>query len=126
MAVKDVLSSFVKQYYFDKMEFPSKIMLPQEIEDTEIITEILSEKANKKIEIKIPKKGEKLRFIEMANQNAKITLENRTKEKEDILNLLKEALRLNALPRKIECFDISNLARRLHGRWNGSGTRWGD
>ena len=46
----------------------------------------------------------------MANNNAKITLENRNKEKEDILLELKETLNLDKLPRKIECFDISNLA----------------
>ena len=46
----------------------------------------------------------------MAKNNAKITLENKTKEKEDILNRLQEELGLEKLPRKIECYDISNLA----------------
>ena len=46
----------------------------------------------------------------MANNNAKITLENKTKEKEDIVLKLKETLNLDNLPRKIECFDISNIA----------------
>ena len=46
----------------------------------------------------------------MANNNARITLENRTKEKEDIVLKIKEKLNLDNLPRKIECFDISNMA----------------
>jgi excinuclease ABC subunit C len=85
-------------------------MIPQEIEDIELIEKLLSDKAQKKIEFKIPQKGEKLRFIEMANNNARITLDNRTKEKEDIVLKIKEILNLDKLPRKIECFDISNIS----------------
>lgn len=106
----ELLAEFIKQYYINKIDLPSKIMLPEEVEDLEAIQNLLSEKAQRKIEFKIPQKGEKLRFIEMANNNAKITLENRNKEKEDILLELKETLKLKNLPRKIECFDISNLA----------------
>ena len=106
----ELLSEFIKQYYINKTDLPSKIMLPEDVEDLELIQNLLSEKAQRKIEFKIPQKGEKLRFIEMANNNAKITLENRNKEKEDILLELKETLKLKNLPRKIECFDISNLA----------------
>ncbi len=107
---KELLSEFIKQYYINKLDLPSKIMLPQEIEDIGAIEELLTNKAQRKIEFKVPQKGEKLRFIEMANNNAKITLENKTKEKEDIVLQLKEALKLEKLPRKIECFDISNMA----------------
>ena len=85
-------------------------MIPEEIEDIDLIENLLSEKAERKIEFKIPQKGEKLRFIEMANNNAKITLNNKNKEKEDILLELKNVLKLKELPRKIECFDISNIA----------------
>lgn len=106
----ETLSEFIKQYYINKMDLPSKIMIPQEIEDIELIEKLLSDKAQKKIEFKIPQKGEKLRFIEMANNNAKITLENKTKEKEDIVLKIKEMLNLDNLPRKIECFDISNIS----------------
>ena len=106
----ETLSEFIKQYYINKMDLPNKIMIPQVIEDIEVIEKLLSDKSDKKIEFKIPQKGEKLRFIEMANNNAKITLENRTKEKEDIILKLKEILNLDKLPRKIESFDISNIA----------------
>jgi len=100
-----ILSEFIKQYYLEKTDLPSKIMIQEPIEDMELIEKILE-----KTKFKIPQKGEKVRFIEMAKNNAKITLENKTKEKEDILKTLKEVLGLNNLPRKIECFDISNLA----------------
>ena len=106
----EILTEFIKQYYINKIDLPSKIMIPEEIEDIDLIGNLLSEKAERKIEFKIPQKGEKLRFIEMANNNAKITLNNKNKEKEDILLELKNVLKLKELPRKIECFDISNIA----------------
>ena len=106
----ETLSEFIKQYYINKLDLPSKIMLPQKIEDIDLIEELLSNRVGRKIEFKVPQKGEKLRFIEMANNNAKITLENKTKEKENIILELKKVLKLEKAPRKIECFDISNIA----------------
>ena len=108
--ISNILSDFVKQYYLQKEEIPSKIMMQEDIEDKEIIERILTEKSGKKVEFKTPQKGEKLRFVEMAVNNAKITLENKTKEKHDLVLGLKQTLNLEKLPRKIECFDISNLA----------------
>ena len=108
--ISNILSDFVKQYYLQKEELPSKIMMQEDIEDKEIIERILTEKSGKKVEFKTPQKGEKLRFVDMAFNNAKITLENKTKEKHDLVLGLKQTLNLEKLPRKIECFDISNLA----------------
>ena len=107
---KEILTEFVKQYYIKNENVPSKIMISEEILDKEILEKILSEEANRKIEIRHPQKGEKLRFIEMAVNNAKVTLENKTNNKYNILNELKELLNLEKLPRKIECYDISNLS----------------
>ena len=107
---KTILSDFVKQYYLQKENIPSKIMIQEDIEDREILEKLLSEKAGRKVEFRIPQKGEKLRFVEMAINNAKITLENKTKEKQDMILSLKQTLNLEELPRKIECYDISNLS----------------
>lgn len=106
----EIISSFIKQYYFEKQDLPHKIMLKEEIEDADVLQDWLSKKADRKVELKFPQKGEKLRFVEMAENNAKITLENKSKEKENILVELKEVLNLDKLPRKIECFDISNIS----------------
>ena len=62
------------------------------------------------MELKSPKKGEKLRFVEMAENNAKVTLENKEKDKSEILMELKDALKMDKLPRKIETYDISNIS----------------
>ena len=70
----------------------------------------MTKEAGRKVEIKSPKKGEKLRFVEMADNNAKITLENKERDRSEILVELKEVLGLEKLPRKIETFDISNIS----------------
>ena len=110
MEQKDILSEFIKQYYLDKPDLPSKIMMKEEIEDKELVEKLLEEKAGRKVELKSPQKGEKLRFVEMAENNSKITLENKLKEKTNILLELKETLKLDFLPRKIEMYDISHIS----------------
>ena len=107
---KEILSSFIKQFYLNKQILPSKIMVNENIEDKEILEYLLTSEAGHKVEIKSPQKGEKLRLIEMAEKNALVTLENKEKDKYSILNELKQVLNLEIMPRKIECFDISNLS----------------
>ena len=105
-----IISEFVKQYYIGREILPNKIMLREEIEDKEVIEKWLTETAKRKVEIKTPQKGEKLRLVEMAERNAKITLDNKNKEKYNAISELKEVLKLDRLPRKIETYDISNLS----------------
>ena len=110
MEDKEILSGFIKQYYLDNPNIPSKIMIREEIEDKEAVENWLSTTLGKKVEIKTPKKGEKLRFVEMAENNAKVTLEYKEKDKSEILLELKEVLGMDKLPRKIETYDISNIS----------------
>ena len=110
MEDKEIISGFIKQYYIDSQNLPNKIMIREELEDQQAIEQWLSKEAGRKVEIKAPKKGEKLRFVEMADNNAKITLENKERDRSEILVELKEVLGLDKLPRKIETFDISNIS----------------
>lgn len=110
MPEDEILSGFIKQYYMAKEEVPHRIMVQQELEEKDILEKWLSEMAGRKVELKSPKKGEKLRFVEMAENNAKVTLENRGKEKYDILKELQDVLKMDKLPRKIETYDISNIS----------------
>ena len=110
MEDKEIISGFIKQYYIDSQNLPNKIMVREELEDQQAIEQWLSKEAGRKVEIKAPKKGEKLRFVEMADNNAKITLENKERDRSEILVELKEVLGLDKLPRKIETFDISNIS----------------
>ena len=110
MEDKEILSGFIKQYYIDSTNLPNKIMIREEKKKKNAIEEWLSKEAGRKVEIKSPKKGEKLRFVEMADNNAKITLENKERDRSEILLEIKKVLGLDRLPRKIETFDISNIS----------------
>ena len=107
---KDIISDFIKQYYVGRTFFPNKIMIKEDIDDRELIEIWLTQMAERKVEIKIPQKGEKLKLVEMAQNNAEITLKNKQKSNQHIIVDMKEALNLEKLPRRIECFDISNIS----------------
>ena len=110
MENSEIISGFIKQYYLDNPNIPNKIMVQDELEDKELLEQWLSTENSKNVEIKTPKKGEKLRFVEMAENNAKVTLENKEKDKSEILLELKNVLSLEKLPHKIETYDISNTS----------------
>lgn len=107
---EEIISSFIKQYYIGKSELPNKVMIKQEIEDKSVLEQLLTSQAERKVEIKTPQKGEKLRLVEMAENNAYVTLNNKDKDKHNVLTELKEVLGLDNYPRKIECYDISNIS----------------
>ena len=110
MEEEEIVSGFIKQYYMDKKDLPNKIMLRYNLEEKEALEKWLSNMASRKVELKSPQKGEKLRFVEMAEMNSKITLENKLKDKTEILTELRDVLELDQMPTKIESFDISNIA----------------
>ncbi len=110
MEKEEIIAGFIKQFYFDRSDLPNKVMLRYSLPDKEAIEKWLTDKAGRKVELKSPQKGEKLKFVEMAEMNSKITLENKLKDKTDILEELKEVLDLEELPLKIESFDISNIS----------------
>lgn len=106
----EIISGFIKQYYMDNLNIPNKIMVSRELEDEEALEEWLGSKTTHKVTIHSPKKGTKLRFVEMADKNSKVTLENKEKTIESILVELKDKLQMDKLPRKIENYDISNIS----------------
>ena len=111
-AEEELLVTFIKQYY-NSDNVPSKIMFKQKLNEEELIKEFLIQISKRKnVEFKIPKKGEKLKLIDMAERNATISLENKTDivENENVLLELKQVLDLNKLPKRIESYDISNIS----------------
>lgn len=106
----EIISGFIKQYYMDNLNIPNKIMVSREIEDEEALEEWLGSKTTHKVTIHSPKKGTKLRFVEMADKNSKVTLDNKEKTIESILVELKDKLQMDKFPRKIETYDISNIS----------------
>lgn len=112
----ELLNEFLKQYYTAAEVIPPMVLLPFELSEHQLISQWLREKRGGRVELKVPMRGEKRRLVEMAMRNAKEALEQRRQEKdvqrrglEGALVALRDELGLPDLPRRIECFDISNL-----------------
>lgn len=106
----EITEEFIERYYTSKTIIPPKVMVRADFEDRKLLEEWLTSKADRKIEIKVPQKGEKIKLVEMAENNAKITLDNKKKNNKNVIVDLKDTLGLEHLPRKIESFDISNIS----------------
>ncbi|MDA1000609.1 MAG: excinuclease ABC subunit UvrC [bacterium] len=112
MPDEEVLSSFVKQYYRDKVQLPDEILLPAEPADREVIADWLSDRRGRKCTVLTPRRGEKKRLVEMACENAGQDMETedaRIEKDQTTLEAMRAALEMEELPRRIEAFDVSNL-----------------
>ncbi|MGG2468426.1 excinuclease ABC subunit UvrC [Paraclostridium bifermentans] len=113
---KSILSSFVKQFYISQDYIPKEIIIEDEIEDSFVLEEWLTDRKGQKVNIKVPQKGDKKNLIEMVRKNAIEYLEkfsnlNKLKYQKSIgaLEELKNILGLKYTPKRIESFDISNI-----------------
>ena len=111
----ELMTSFIKQFYTSAAYVPSEIVLQEDIDEADIIERWLSSKREAKVHIKVPRKGEKLKLVEMVSQNALIALnqfkeniKNQDKLAREGMERLKEVLELEELPNRIEAYDISN------------------
>lgn len=105
----EVMRAFILQYYRTAFFIPDEIILAA-LEDFDAIQKWLSEKKKKEIRVTIPKMGEKVKLINLAEENAKLHLEEEKVEKvSPYLSELKETLHLEKLPYRIEAYDISNI-----------------
>lgn len=108
--VRSILSSF---YVSGGKEIPQEILLPLPYEDATMLESYCSSKRNSVVKVLSPQKGEKKALIEMATKNGQQNLELTLKSMESdklVLEEVKAKLKLNNLPAKVECFDISNIA----------------
>jgi excinuclease ABC subunit C len=112
----EVLSAFLRQHFEGPIAVPREVLTPHELEDAEAIEEWLSDKAGKRIEVRHPQRGDKVRVLEMAHQNAELALreylnynETARRVHDALLEDLQKQLALEVLPRRIECFDISTV-----------------
>ena len=107
---KDIISAFVNQYYLQKHDKPNIIILPV-LPNFQQISSDFSKSNNKKIKFKIPMIGEKKRILNLAVENSKYNIDHKDQTVSDnkkTLEILKEKLLLNNIPKRIECYDISN------------------
>jgi len=115
-ADSDVISGFLKQFYDRAPTVPAQVLLPNEIEEANIIRQWLKTKrGGAKVEIRIPRRGKQRELIRMAAENATETLASLQAQwqadkhrQTQALAELQEALQLPGPPNRIECYDISN------------------
>ena len=111
----EILSAFVKQFYEVNPYVPPRILVQDELVDTEAIEAWLSEKRRSRVRIYVPQRGEKRRLMRMVAENASEGMEQRRVQAAaeegalgQAMEELQEALNLPTLPRRMECYDISN------------------
>lgn len=116
MSRGEVMTEFIKQFYSGTPFIPKEIIIQEEIEDLDIISQWLSEIKEQKVHIIVPQKGEKHKFIELAAKNAILTLEQfgdkiKSDNKKTIgaVNEIKDLLNIDASIKRIEAYDISNI-----------------
>jgi excinuclease ABC subunit C len=111
-----LVESFCLEYYGSAPSIPPLLVVPGEVGSTAALGEFLSELRGAKVEVRPARRGEKKRLQELAQQNAELALAEDAAERErrrlrriEALEELREALNLESLPIRIECFDISNI-----------------
>jgi excinuclease ABC subunit C len=114
--VGTVLEAFALEYYGSAPSIPPQIVVPRASGDTSALAEFLSERRGSRVDVRPAERGEKRRLQELADQNARVALEADTAKAEtsrlrriEALEELREALNLESLPLRIECFDVSNI-----------------
>ena len=113
---EELLSSFLDQYYESGALIPKELLLPMHLPDAEMREVWLSEKKGEWVRVHVPERGEKVRLVEMAMENARQSYEEKARSQKsqlEALTRLQSRLRLPRLPRRIECFDISTFQGQL-------------
>jgi len=109
----EFFSSLLKQIYLDQQYIPSRIHVPVDFEDREILEELLTEKRGRRVEIHTPQRGQKKALLSLVETNAKHAFHQRFRvmkpSSKAMLESLQELLGLPEAPKRIECFDISHI-----------------
>ena len=107
----DVLAAFIAQFYDDK-PVPRTLLLSDEVAEAELLTDALSSKAGRKVELAVPQRGEKRELVEHARTNAREALGRRladTSSQRKLLEGVQTVFGLDRLPRRIEVYDNSHI-----------------
>ena len=111
----DVLTQFITQYYLER-PVPRELILGETLPDRELLAELLSQHAGRAVELKSSVRGERAKFLQMAERNAQASLTARLASRQTLgtrFDDLQKLLDLAAPPRRIECFDISHTMGEL-------------
>ncbi len=111
-ADEEILADLLTQYYAGAVAAPDEVIVPVALEDAGARAELLAERRGRKVEFIVPQRGDKLRLLEMAMENARQSFAARRDNentREKMLAELRARLHLRNTPKRIECYDISNL-----------------
>ncbi|MCG8589686.1 MAG: excinuclease ABC subunit UvrC [Proteobacteria bacterium] len=114
----EVMESFLGQYYAAEQErpVPGEVLASAELEEAETLAHWLGERGDRKVALRTPRRGAPRELVQIAVENARVALERRLLDRESIdgaLAEVQERCHLRRLPRRIECYDISNLQGTL-------------
>jgi excinuclease ABC subunit C len=114
--VSALLEAFCVEYYGSSPSVPPQIVVPRDAGETAALEGFLTERRGSRVEVRAPVRGEKRRLQELATENARVALESdalvsetRRLRRVEALEELREALNLESLPLRIECYDVSNI-----------------
>ena len=109
----EFFGSVVKQYYLDAAFVPAEVHVPADFEDRVLLQDWLSAKRGRRVEIRTPQRGSKREMMDLVHRNARLVFLQRFRAEAlspaALSREIEEALDLERAPRRIECFDISNL-----------------
>ena len=109
--LQEVLGEFIPRYYLDR-EMPATILISHRVKDVDVIANVLREQSGRRVTIRNPVRGEKMKLIELAMNNALHAIQQRQNQQDALqqrLASLVKSLQLDDVPERIECFDISHL-----------------
>ena len=108
----ELLGRLITQLYSATIPPPPDILVPFAVADADLRAELLSEMAGRKVRFVVPKRGDRLQLVDIARRNAKVrfdSMHSKAERAERAMFGLQKALRLPGLPRRIECYDNSNI-----------------
>ncbi|MCX4188098.1 excinuclease ABC subunit UvrC [Methylophaga sp. OBS4] len=109
-SAEELLTAFIPQYYLGK-NVPAEILLSHQAKDMALMQDVLQTESGHKVSLRQPQRGQAVRWMKMAQTNAEISLTQRLSSRANLLQrfeMLQDALALDELPKRIECFDISH------------------
>lgn len=114
----DVMTSFLGQYYGGEhgRQAPGEVLTPVPVVDDGAIEGLLGERSGRKVKLRVPRRGDASELVAMATRNAELGLSQRLDARESVAAAqaeLEERLGLSRLPRRVECYDVSNLGGTL-------------
>ena len=108
-----LLAAAIQQFYADGRHVPREILVPAELPEQELLEAWLGARRGTLVRIRVPQRGEKVRLLELVTRNARLAFDLEWKhprrQSEETIRALRDALDLEVDPRRIECFDISNI-----------------